>query len=120
MSLLKFPAVEHGEIGSKPSIGAAWARRIAAHISLTVVLPLLPVMPISGNTNLLRQCAASLPNASRVSSAITEQGAGASPVCESAKLRSTSAATAPPAATAARKSWPSKRSPRRQQTIGRA
>ena len=62
MSLLRLPAVASTAwSGSKPSI-AACARRIDAHISLTVVFPLLPVMPTSGSVNLLRQCAARRPS----------------------------------------------------------
>ena len=46
----------------------AWARRMAAHISFTVVLPLLPVTPTSGTSKPARHAAASAPSASRVSS----------------------------------------------------
>ncbi len=78
MSLLKLPLV-----ASTLSSSPAAARRIAASISLTVVLPLLPVMATSGMSNCLRQCAASLPSAMRVSSTsrIEERGARSERIC---------------------------------------
>ena len=79
MSLFRLPSV--ASVGPTP-------RRTAAVISLTVVLPLLPVTPTRGIRKRPRQWAASRPRASRVSTTrITGSGV--------ATGRDTSAAAAP-------------------------
>src|SRR5882672_9661225 len=61
MSLLRFPSF--ASVCGSPKC----ARRIAAIISLTVVLPLEPVTATKGMSKRPRQCAASRPSARRVS-----------------------------------------------------
>src|SRR3569832_2153862 len=94
-SLLRLPSVTRTSPRS---------RRIAAIISFTVVLPLLPVTPITGKSNRARHAAASLPSAMRVSGTT---------ICGSATscFVLTIAATAPCAAASETKLWPSCRSP---------
>jgi hypothetical protein len=72
MSLLRLPRVASTASALPPKC----ARRIAAHISLTVVLPLLPVMPSSGIGKRARQAAASWPSARRVSFTATSGNPG--------------------------------------------
>ncbi len=91
MSLLKLPSVA-STLSLAPS---NWARRIAAHISLTVVLPLLPVMPSRGIAKRPRQAAASWPSASRVSFT----GISGRPGLAAAQACSTMAPAAPLAST---------------------
>src|SRR6185436_16622844 len=102
MSLLKFPAV-----ASTP-FSPADCRSIAASISLTVVLPLLPVIAIKGIAKRARQWLASRPSAARVSE--TTSSLASAPAFRGTWL--TIAATAPAASACAANSWPSKRSPR--------
>ena len=100
ISLFRLPRVER--MWSAPYSAA----RMDAIISLTVVLPLLPVTPMTGIAKRLRHTCAIWPSAWRVSgttSAGSERPAG---------TRSTTAAAAPRTATSARKSCASKRSPR--------
>src|SRR5471030_22375 len=81
------------------------AARIDAIISLTVVLPLLPVTAISGIVKRLRQPWANAPSATRVSLTLI---AG---TLKSSGVRVTNAAAMPRCATCGRKVWASKRSP---------
>ena len=100
MSLLKLPSV------AKPA-SPCQARKMAAIICVTVVLPLLPVTATSGRSKRCRQAAASWPRARR-ESATSSPGRPAS-----ARPRSANAATAPAALAWTRKSCASKRSPRK-------
>ncbi|MCY1237529.1 hypothetical protein D9M72_502310 [compost metagenome] len=100
MSLFRLPPVARR--CSSPTAAA----KIAAIISLTVVLPLLPVTATAGSVNWRRQPAPSSPSARRVSGA-TMAGTPAS------TSRLTSTAAAPRATTSAMKSCASKRSPLR-------
>ncbi len=98
-SLLKLPAV------ASRSDSPTACPKIDAIISLTVVLPLLPVTATSGSENRLRQPRASAPSASRVSGTIS---AG---TCQPSGKRVASTALTPRAATSGKKSWASNRSP---------
>ena len=104
ISLLKLPCV-----ASTASPKAA--RRMLAIISLVVVLPLLPVTAISGREKRERRQPASKPSACRVSATTISGRPGTSTFCTACP--SMTAAAAPAAWAAARKSWPSKRSPRK-------
>jgi len=101
MSLFRFPWVASTIVASPQ-----WAARIEVSISFTVVLPLLPVSATSGSAKRARQCAASLPSATRVSSTTT-CGTG---IC-ALTSREVIAATAPCAIAWPTYSLPSKRSP---------
>ena len=104
ISLFRLPRV-----ASRPS--SPWAAaRMDAIISLTVVLPLLPVTPMTGRLKRLRQWLAMRPSATRVSATTM---AGTLPLSQPAGKRSTTTAATPLAATCSRKSWASKLSPRR-------
>ena len=59
IALLRLPSVASTRASPK------CARRIAASISLTVVLPLLPTTTMTGIANRARQCAASAPSAAQ-------------------------------------------------------
>ena len=104
MSLLRLPRVAST---SSSAADLEAARRMDAIICVTVVLPLLPVTAISGKANWLRHCCANCPRA-RLASGTSTPG---SPAC--CKPCSARAATAPMLLTCGRKSWASKRSPRR-------
>ena len=83
-----------------------WVRKIAAVISLTVVLPLLPVIPTrSRSRKRLRHAAASSPSA-RTGSRARMNGIGSS------GARSTRAAAAPRRQASPMKSCPSNLGPR--------
>ena len=100
IALLRLPCVASTPASPK------CARRMAASISFTVVLPLLPTMTITGIVNCRRQCAAE--RAERGLRVVgDDEVAGES----SARSAATSAATAPRSKAVATKSWPSKRSP---------
>ena len=94
MSLLRLPSV-----ASTGSREPQWAARIAAIISFTVVLPLLPTIAASGSVNCARQYAASCPSAASGSATATS-----APVSSGARSCATSAATAPCASAAGTKS----------------
>ena len=100
MSLLKLPRV------AKAASAPRCATRMAAIISLAVVLPLLPVTAISGHSKRRRQPPASAPSARRVS--------GTHSVGTRTRSGNTSVSTAaaPASMAASMKAWPSKRSPR--------
>lgn len=103
MSLLRLPAVARR--AASPTAHA----KTAEIISLTVVLPLLPVTATTGIGNRRRQPAASWPSAMRVSATVSTATPDRSGI--PAGGRDTSTTAAPRATTSGRKSCASKRSP---------
>ncbi len=100
ISLFRLPCV------ARRACSPTAAARIDAIISLTVVLPLLPVTPMTGRVNPVRQACAMRPSATSVSGTTI-----AGSVQPAGSVDTTTAATSR-AATWSRKSWASNDSPR--------
>ena len=104
ISLLRLPRVAMQCAAPTPSV------RIAAIISFTVVLPLLPVTPMTGSAKPRRQPLAICPSATRVSG--TSSSGRFTPARFAGSVaRSMTRAATPCLATSARKAWASNVSP---------